>query len=185
MEYIEGEKAERTTDNWRAIGKIAAQLHKIKDYPYETAFVFESERQNFPDIARQLPFGDEWLKIAQNLSDLSGLPKALIHTDIGLNNVMQRADGTLVVIDWDDVGVGTRILDLGFPLICHFVTEDLVFEQEKAIAFYDSYTAEQRLTEEEKRGLFDAGSSLRSFTLLTGTSTSIGAGSSLPCNTGK
>lgn len=50
-----------------------------------------------------------------------------------------------------------RILDLGFPLICDFVTKELVFEKDRAKVFYKAYCSIIELTDDEKEHLFDAG----------------------------
>lgn len=85
------------------------------------------------------------------------LSQSLIHTDIGPHNAIKRHDGSIVLVDWDDAGVGTTILDLGFPLICHFVSEDLIFERENAKAFYDAYFSKRKLSTAERALIFDAG----------------------------
>src|SRR5262249_3221789 len=71
-------------------------------------------------------------------------------------NTIQRPDGTLALIDLDDVGNGPRLLDVGFPLIQQFVTEDWVFRRELATAFYGAYTVRIRLTRSELLDVFPA-----------------------------
>jgi Ser/Thr protein kinase RdoA (MazF antagonist) len=71
-------------------------------------------------------------------------------------NTVERPDGTLVLLDLDTVGKGPRVLDVGFPLIQQFVTEDWVFRRELATAFYGAYGARIRLSRDELRHVFPA-----------------------------
>ena len=52
------------------------------------------------------------------------LPLALLHTDCNPQNAVRTADGQMVFIDWDGIGVGPAILDLGYLLFyCHILLE--------------------------------------------------------------
>lgn len=157
MEHIDGKMPERTPENWAQLGEIAAKLHNTSDYPYETLFTVESEMSKFAETAKKLSFADEYIELVESLPNFSDLSTSLIHTDIGPHNAIQKPDDVIVLTDWDDAGVGTTILDLGFPLICHFVTHDLKFEKEKAEAFYNAYFSKRNLPNIEKSLIFDAG----------------------------
>ena len=91
-----------------------------------------------------------------SIPDISSFPKTLIHTDIGLHNTVVNSAGEIIFIDWDDAGVGYRILDIAFPLLSIFV-EGNVFNRKCAEAFYKTYFSETHLplTENEKTALFD------------------------------
>lgn len=157
MERIDGKAPERTPENWAQLGDIATELHSISGYPYETLFTVESEMPKFSETAAKLSFACEYMNLVKSLPNFSDLSASLIHTDIGPHNAIQKPDGLIVLTDWDDAGVGTTILDLGFPLICHFVTDELNFEKERAVAFYNAYFAKRSLPKEEKSLIFDAG----------------------------
>ncbi|MBI4232039.1 phosphotransferase, partial [Candidatus Peregrinibacteria bacterium] len=157
MERIDGEAPERTPGNWARLGEIAAELHNISNYPLKTLFTVESEKQKFREIAANLSFEEEYMKLVESLPAFTALSTSLIHTDIGPHNAVQKPDGTIILTDLDDVGVGPTILDLGFPLICHFVTHEPEFEKEKATAFYDAYFAKRTLPNRERVLIFDAG----------------------------
>ena len=106
--------------------------------------------------AERLSFKQEYLEVVQSLPSFDELPEALIHTDIGPGNAIDKENGDLVLIDWDDVGVGTRVLDIAFPLIQQFISEDREFLEENASAFYATYFSELKLTESEMNNLFPA-----------------------------
>lgn len=158
LEYVEGVKPQSNPENWKRLGIIAAELHTIQGYPFETDFVPNRIISNhFPEIALNLPFADEFLLLAQTLPDFSQLPKSLIHTDIGCHNAIETAQGNLVLIDWDDTGVGSSVLDIGFPFIVQFYTEEGDFFEENARAFYQSYFENRLMDEHEKGYIVDAG----------------------------
>ncbi len=159
MEYIDGGNPANTSENWSKIGMLTAQFHDIKDYPYiyQTDFTPASEKESFKEIAATLSFGKEYLKVAETLPDFSGCSTSLIHTDIGLHNIAQSKQGNLFFLDWDGVGIGITVLDLGFPLICQFIDLDThKFDEENARVFYESYFNKRNLPLSEKKLIFDA-----------------------------
>ncbi|MEK7136205.1 MAG: phosphotransferase [Patescibacteria group bacterium] len=157
LEYIDGKNPESSVATWATLGEIASRLHHIEGYPYKTSFTFASEKPKFVKTAKPLPFGTDYLALANQLPDLDELPQSLIHTDIGPHNSVEKSDRQIILVDWDDAGVGTKILDLGFPLVCQFVTHELIFKEKEALAFYTSYQLRGEITDEEKDILFDAG----------------------------
>ncbi len=157
MEYVEGKNPEATVETYQKLGAIVAELHSVKNYPYKTDFDPKVIiATNFPENAKKLAFGEEYLKIAATLPDFSVSPQALIHTEIAPRNTVERTDGSLVLIDWDDVGVGPTVLDLGYPLLSQFTTEDLELKPELSRAFYESYLMRRGISKEEKQTLFSA-----------------------------
>src|SRR6266702_1933402 len=156
LSYVEGEHPTRTPDNFRQLGELTAQLHSLEDYTIQTSFTFAKEMELMREraIAQHAP--EKYLQLVNQLPDLSTFPTALIHTDIGMNNAIQDHSGQIYFIDWDDAGIGTRILDICFPLICGFLSEDLHFEADNARAFYQGYLTHANLTDEERAHLFDA-----------------------------
>jgi Ser/Thr protein kinase RdoA (MazF antagonist) len=156
MEYA-GKQAAPTPATWAVLGSITAQLHSIQGYPYKSLFSFESAKRMFPQKAAQLPFGKEYMELVETLPDFDTLSQSIIHTDIGHHNAVEGDDGKLVLIDWDDAGICSTILDLGAPLICHFLHEDEYFLKAEAEIFYRTYFSEKEIPDDEKEYLFDAG----------------------------
>lgn len=157
LEYVEGKNLEGTKEDWAALGKLTATLHSFNKYPIKTLFAFKNEKPKLIEIAQKLPFKDEYIALVNSLPDFDTLSQTLIHTDIGTHNAIKSPDGSIVLIDWDDCGLGTRVLDLGFPLLSQFLNGKLVFEKDKAKAFYDEYFSQHVLSKEEKLHIFDAG----------------------------
>ena len=156
LSYVRGTQPERTPENYRKLGELTAQLHNLKGYGIATSFTFAKEMELMRQRAADQHTPEEYLRLVNQLPDLSRYPTSLIHTDIGMNNAIQDNKGDIYLIDWDDAGIGTRILDIGFPLICGFLSEDLHFETDNASAFYQGYFAHTALTEEERAHIFDA-----------------------------
>jgi Ser/Thr protein kinase RdoA (MazF antagonist) len=156
LEYVEGKRPPSNVATWTGLGCLAGKLHKVKDYPYKTPFMFGTEKAKLPAIAETLPFKDDYLKLVETLPNFDIFPQSLIHSDIGPHNSVQKPDGEIVFIDWDDASVGNRVLDIGFPLICQFVTEDLVYLEDEARAFYSAYAKENSITKQEKDAMFEA-----------------------------
>ncbi|MEK7504834.1 MAG: phosphotransferase [Patescibacteria group bacterium] len=158
MEYVEGKKPEATVETYQKLGAMTAELHLLENYPHKTDFdpaiIIAT---NFPDNAKKPPFGEEYLKVAATLPNFSVFSQTLIHTDIAPANAIEKADGSLTLIDWDDAGVGSAVLDLGYPLLSQFTTEDLELRPELARAFYGAYLAKREITATEKKVLFSAG----------------------------
>ena len=157
MEFIEGSRPKSTEENWYKIGVILADLHSFKDYPYSSVFTFDSYKPKLLEYSKILHFGKEYLRILNTLPNFSDCPKAIIHADIGITNFILRKDDTFVLIDWDDAGTGSTVLDLGNPLISQFIGYDLRFNLSKAKSFYKGYLSKRQLTDQERDLIFDAG----------------------------
>lgn len=157
LSYLEGNEPERNVGNYAMLGEVTAQLHLLQGYTIPTDFTAEAEVPIMLERAKKFNMDAHYSELVKALPDFSRFPTCLIHTDIGSHNSVQLPTGEIELIDWDDAGIGTRILDLGFPLICDFVTKELVFEKDRAKAFYEAYCSVIELTEDEKKHLFDAG----------------------------
>ncbi len=158
MERVEGRNDTRRPQDWATLAQVAATLHEVRDYPYESLFTIEDALQKLESSSRALPFQKELMEIAQGLPDFTGVSQSVIHTDLSLANAIRRPDGLMVLIDWDDAGLGPTILDLGFPLLCYFVcSEDLNFERGRARAFFGTYFSKRSIPERDRNLIFDAG----------------------------
>jgi len=157
LSYLEGNEPESNKENYAKLGEVTARLHSLQGYTIPTDFTTEVEIPTMLARAKKFNMNAHYTELVKALPDFSRFPTCLIHTDIGSHNSIQLPNGEIVLVDWDDAGIGTRILDLGFPLICDFVTKELVFEKDRAKAFYGAYCSIITLTDEEKGHLFDAG----------------------------
>ncbi|MCA9356377.1 phosphotransferase [Candidatus Nomurabacteria bacterium] len=158
MAFLSGESPENNPLDWHKIGALTARLHNIKNYKYTIDFNPLDKKGGVDEFSQALSFGKEYRELFATLPDFSNLPKTPIHTDIGLHNSIKKENGEIIFIDWDDAGIGLRILDIGFPLLSQFVDENNIIHTQNAKAFYSSYFENVHIpvSENEKRMIFDA-----------------------------
>lgn len=122
LEFIEGRMMEATVENEYLLGKLARQYHAFTEYPYPTGLT--EDKQRFYGWFADRDFKPAFDEILDGLPDFRKLDRCFIHTDLGPHNVMMTSDGRPMLIDLDDAGLGSRHLDVGYPLICQFVEHD-------------------------------------------------------------
>ena len=157
MEFIEGGTPEDRPDNWKRIALLTSRLHDFNECPFKTNFSVDAEKGWILTNSKKLSFGDEYKQLFDELVDLSDFPQTFIHTDIGLHNTAKNKAGEIYFLDWDGAGIGSRILDIGFPLISQFMTEDKI-KVENLKAFYGTYFEHTKIpvTRKERAAIFDA-----------------------------
>ena len=156
LTFLDGETPPASKNNYARLGEAVAELHSLEGYELKTEFNPEDVIEEMLEKNEQYVIGKEYEQLLKSLPNFAHLPQRLIHTDIGLHNSIQLESKDMVLIDWDDAGIGARILDLGFPLICTFIKNNN-FDEENATAFYEAYAAKVQLTQAEIDVLFDAG----------------------------
>lgn len=155
IKHIEGKHPGFTPKTYSELGKIVAKLHAVKDFPFESDYKPAKVIPQLIENAKKYPFKDEYISILQSIPKFTHLPITAIHTEITPGNVIQTPEGKIMVIDWDEVGSGPRVLDLGVSLINHFVTEDLKILEKNAKAYYKSYFSIVKMKDSEKRYIYD------------------------------
>lgn len=157
LEYVGNKNPEPTVETYAKLGQITAQLHQIQNYQHKTDFhPGPIIAKNLISISDGLPFKEDYLQLVRSLPSFDNLPKTLIHTDISTCNAIEKESGDLILIDWDDVGMGIRLLDIAFPLIQQFISEDGDFFEEQMNAFYGAYFSNIKITYMEMEKLFPA-----------------------------
>lgn len=157
LEYVGEKHPDATTKTYHKLGIITTQLHSLKRYPHETEFRPQTIiEKDLPTIAKTLPFETEYMKLVESLPAFDKLPGCVIHTDIGPGNTIEKSNEELTLVDWDDAGVGIRVLDIAFPLIQQFISEDCVFAADAARAFYHAYRSKINLSDAEVDAIFPA-----------------------------
>lgn len=164
MEYIEGRALAENEREEHELGRMAARLHKITDYPYHTSLV---SKDTLLSCLRGHKIKAEYDRLLLSLPDFSKDKQVLIHTDLCPANAIWTPQGQVVLIDLDDAGMGPRSLDLGYPLICQFIDYEgrlyrrppekgakLYFKQDIAKAFYTGSFADAAPGREEKEFIF-------------------------------
>ena len=155
MEFVDGNTPSRNAESCAKLGRLMASLHIVEGYPYSATFIpSEVIEDELPTLVVDKPFQEEYLKLVESLPSFEDLPQAVIHTDLSFGNVIERADGELVMIDFDDIGIGARVIDLAYPLILSFVTSDCVYREDNARAFFSAYRSEIELSDHEVELIF-------------------------------
>lgn len=160
MEYIEGTQANETPEDEFALGQLTAELHAVEGYEVASTLDFQHTLRNMITRFKDRPYYEEYLRVLQNIPDFTIHRQSLMHTDIGPHNCLKQRDGNLILVDFDDAGLGATYIDVGYPLICQFVRfhdETLRFDAQNAVAFYSGYQRKRRLTDEEIELTFQGG----------------------------
>ena len=158
MHFVEGEIKGRSPRKWAQLAEIAVELHEITDYPYASPLTIESELAKLAKRSALLPFASDLSEVIDQLPRFEGLSQSVIHTDLALPNAILKPNNELVLVDWEDAGIGPTVLDLGYPLVRYFIdVDDMVFERGRARAFFGTYFAKRSFPELDKSLIFDAG----------------------------
>ncbi len=124
MEFIEGNILTDNSDDEYRLGKALANLHKIDNYNLSSGIDTNREIQNMPSRFAEYPFKNEYDTVIKSMPDFNQTKQCFIHTDICPKNAMKNTDGEIVLLDFDDAGIGSLFIDLGYPLITQFVQFD-------------------------------------------------------------
>lgn len=154
-DWIEGRNPESTPDTFEKLGDMTGRLHTISEpYPYKSDFKPANEIQKLLTTAQAKGIDQKYVDLLASIRDLSKLPQGMIHTDIGPHNSLERPNGEVVVIDWEDAGLGPMVIDIGWELE-QCLSDESVFEVEKAKAFLSGYQEHRMLAVEEKSHAYD------------------------------
>lgn len=138
-EDIDGGRPSSSAYTWSRLGALLATLHSLPPDPRPFAIPLHAAVNELSEHAAGYAFATQFRMLAERLRRIGGHPAATIHGEVNLSNVLQRSTGDLVLVDWDQAGAGPVALDLGYPLICVFLEEDLSWHPNHAAAFYSTY----------------------------------------------
>ncbi|MEP6631745.1 MAG: phosphotransferase [Lapillicoccus sp.] len=149
-EDIPGGPPPDTVETWAALGSILARLHALTPVSRPFAIPVHAAIEELATQSAAYGFGAEFRALLPRAADIDVGATATIHGEVNLSNCLARADGTIVLIDWDQAGYGRTALDLGYPLVCVFLTEDLDWRSPMAAAFYKAYQKHRPLPDAEQ-----------------------------------
>lgn len=159
MEHIRGVPPLATPENCAALGLAIAELNGLAGEYEPCPVSLGAAREELDSRALRLPSEEHRAQcraLIDSMVDLDSLPTSLIHFDTSLGNAVRRDDGSICLIDWDEAGIGARVLDPGQMLISTFVSEALEVNEDGARAFYRAYRSRIRLSSDELDAIFDA-----------------------------
>lgn len=164
MRYIEGRKIEENEREEYELGRMAARLHGITGYPYQTSL---QKKETLLECLKGSGIKPEFDQLLMSLPDFSADQQVLIHTDLCPSNALWTPEGKVVLVDLDDAGMGPRSFDIGYPLICQFVDYEgrhyrqppekgagLYIKKDIARAFYKGYFGDAAPDSAEREFIF-------------------------------
>lgn len=156
LEQIEGSRPPATGRTWAELGRIAASLNNLPDFPLPYAIAVGGAIAELTRKAERYPFRRVFLRLISTLGVLADEPTCPIHGEINRANAIRSPDGKIFLLDWDQAGTGPWALEPGYPLITTFLSEDLVFDAAAATAFYRSWAGGKPVSAERKDLIFTA-----------------------------
>src|SRR3989338_2222068 len=154
VEYIEGKNPKPTQRAYEKLAVVTAKLHSVKNFPFKTDFDTVKIAKDLRKNSAKFKFGSQYREIVKSLPNFNKFPHTVIHTDIAPSNSVQKKDGTIVFVDWDDVGLGPTIIDLG-SVLNEIIKEDTSFSKNNVRTLYQIYFKHRKISETEKAHIFD------------------------------
>ena len=167
--FVLGEPPKPGIESPRKLGQATGRLHALNTEGArlpETHFTIAAEKENFSQLDADsavrawkgyAEIRDQLVPAWESLPDLGDMPQTLLHTDVLFENSIQTPAGDIVLIDWDDVGIGPAIQDIGYFLAESALPPDGGEHRIEIIrAFLDGYQAAWPLSLEERDRLPDA-----------------------------
>ncbi len=160
MEYIKGRQLEETIEDEFKLGERSAILHSYHDYDVSSCLDFKERIYNMKRRFFEYSFKKEYDDIVNSLPNFNAYKQTFIHTDIGPHNALMDKEGNVIFVDFDDAGMGSPYIDIGYPLITQFVkfnkqTKKIKYDFENAKAFYKGYFSKTHMSLYEKKLIFD------------------------------
>lgn len=167
MEFISGRILTKSKEDEFKLGVQMANLHRIKNCDIKSGVDTKERIKNMLLRFVNYSFKQEYDSVVNNLPDFNKFEQCLIHTDIFPKNAIENDKGEVILIDLDDAGLGSKYVDLGYPLITQFVqfkdrlpdtlpqeSNEVYFESELAKFFYDGYSSISPIRQDEKELIF-------------------------------
>lgn len=155
-EDIGGGRPASNARTWSGLGVVLARLHALPAVSRPFAIPVQAAANELDRQAADYSFAEDFGALTQRVRRIGDDPAATVHGEVNLSNVRQRSDGELVLLDWDAAGTGPVALDLGYPLICVFLDEDLTWHADHAVAFYRAYAENSVTAVPSPEQVFDA-----------------------------
>ena len=135
--WVDGGTPSEDRAVWAQIGAALADLHSLP--PVERQFAIPADA-----ACRELTAHPQWptdlvSEVVRRVRGMAQAPLAVVHGQPSPANVVQKPDGSVALLDWDESGTGPAVLDVGYPVICVFLTEEKHWQAERAQAFFRSY----------------------------------------------
>ncbi len=168
VDFIAGPQAGFTPGNFAALSRVLARLHALEMEAALPDSTFHPMLAG-PAAARQLSgfagisgerahVASSFLASLATAPRFAQAPRSPVHTDAFPGNAVACADGQMLLIDWDDAGAGTAVLDLGYLLATCVadLPDGTAPPPERVVAIAEGYRSCRTTTISEMELLADA-----------------------------
>jgi len=131
-----------TPESWRKLGVVAAKLNQNFDYPRAYQVPPLGVIKELKSWCQGKAFQKSFLDILEKVEPCIGLTtlSGLVHGEVNFANARARENGEVVLLDWDNTGMGPIEIELGYPLLSVFLNPTtLVFDYKSATNYYSGY----------------------------------------------
>lgn len=158
-EWVTGTRPAATPATFAKLGRLLAHLHRIPDIDVISPVTVDGVLAEAPRLAELVPVAERlrFVAAAERIREVASLPSRLIHFEPTLGNCIETPGGDLILVDWDESGMGPAVIDLGANLIVSMVGEDLTFDAAGCGSLFAAYRAERELSAAEEGALFAGG----------------------------
>lgn len=173
LTFVQGSMIAYTSERLRALGTILGRLHKVSlnaaadaspplpDARFRPGRTISRSLSALEAVSPSVPaefqtLYDQVVQIFQEVDTWVDLPQTLVHCDCWSTNAIQSAVDQVILVDWDNAGIGLALLDLGYLLAaCHLeigVPCQQVYP-ERIRAVMHGYAQQRLLSPEEMKRL--------------------------------
>lgn len=165
LTHLRGEPVPTDPATMRDLGALAARMHLIPGGDPAAVWSVAHLRDEMRRGAEDPGFGrlagweriPDVVRAVERLPAMDDLPQGLVHTDLWPGNAVRTPAGELAMLDWDDAGRGTVVLDIGYALQATCIPDDPQdWREDLACAFLDAYREVRPLTGAETETIPDA-----------------------------
>jgi Ser/Thr protein kinase RdoA (MazF antagonist) len=172
LSYMDGTQIERAPAGLCSLAQTTARLHSLRFKPLRNLRYGRCHPNTIVGTGNQLaqasgrvparfqPFILDLYQAMLDLQKYKWSALTITHGDCWYQNAISTSNGNVVLVDWDNAGIGLPILDLGYLLLTsHFdVTQPLNVKPEEAIirSILEGYQRERHMLYEETQLLEEA-----------------------------
>jgi len=138
-EWVAGDAPDASGAQWSAVGSALARLHSLPVCAQPFAVPVGAAADELSVQAPGYTFGSDFAALIPRTRAIPLEPSVVVHGEVNAANVIVGQGGRVSLLDWDQAGAGSAVLDLGHPLICVFITEEVAWDPDQLGAFYAAY----------------------------------------------
>ena len=155
LRWLDAAHPPATPEVCAEVGAFLARLHRIPPagIPPRTHWLLEStmaaraRKLHAASVSAARPALSGYWALAP--FDFSEQTRCIVHGDVHGGNLLREKEGSLFLIDWEEVGLGAAVVDLAGPLLNLCMNEHGSTLTDNVNALLGAYTSLRRLTPQE------------------------------------